>query len=271
MKTYDTRKKESLDEIVYYDGDPLFRFIEVNLLGFCNRKCSFCPVTKKPQKTYMSYEIFDKITNELQALNFNGLFIISGFSEPLLHPELYSFLDVLNTKIPDAKVMLNTNGDYLDKNIDIVEKLDYLFISVYDDESKYNYFNNIKNELNTDKIYLKKRYLGFDKNNRGGFFNSEKVLPIEKPCFYPFYLIDVNWNGNIMFCPNSFLEENVIGNIEDVTLLEAWKCEKINNLRYNMMKNKRIYPCSKCDVSGDIVGENYYEAWEKSKIFKNNI
>ena len=43
MKDNIERKQPSINDVIMYDGLPLFSFIELNINEICNRKCPFCP------------------------------------------------------------------------------------------------------------------------------------------------------------------------------------------------------------------------------------
>lgn len=271
---YDKKKNKLITNVKYYNSLPLFRYIEVGLLNSCNRSCDFCPVAHNKNKTqYMTQETFSRIIDELKELNFDGFFIISGFCEPFLHPKLKTFLKEIRNKIPKTTILVNTNGDFLnEKNIlNMLDLFDYLSISIYDGEFRYNYFDKMrkKHEIE-DKIYLKKRWQEFDKNNRAGILETYKKLPLKKPCYYPFYFLFVNWNGDIEFCPNSYSDGNVVSNLEKSSLIKTWFSDTLHNIRFNMLKNERILSCKNCDVEGNREGEKYFEAWKESTTFKNN-
>lgn len=85
-----------------------FRKIYVEISNICNLQCSFCPGTKR--KPYvMTAEEFKVIIQKVQPYTDFVYFHIMG--EPLLHPNLKSFLDIAGQY--GLKTILTTNGTLL--------------------------------------------------------------------------------------------------------------------------------------------------------------
>lgn len=267
MESLSDKRNQLISEIRFINNRPLFRYVEFNLANFCNRNCLFCPTAySKEEKNFINNDIFYKALNELEESNFDGLIIFSGFSEPFLNENIYSYIKDVKLKIPNSTLLINTNGDFLDK--DKIKNifdlgLDYLAISIYDDINRFKYFEDINEELYLN-IYLKNRYEGFNKNNRGGTFKSSKALPLSFGCFYPFYFIYIDWNGDLLFCCHNFSKENNIGNLNNTKLLDAWQSDKLNRIRKKMLEGRRQHiPCNLCDIAGQKEGKIYFEKWGK--------
>lgn len=267
MESLKNKRKNIISKVIYKKDRPLFRYIEFNLASFCNRLCEFCPIThSNEEKKLIDNNIFYKALDELEELNFDGLIIFSGFSEPFLNKNIHNYISDTKTKLPNSTLLINSNGDVL--NEDKIKHifnlgLDYLSISIYDGPQEFAYFDNIRKKLGYS-ISIKNRYENFSKNNRAGYLDTQSLLPLSKACFYPFYFLSVNWNGNILFCCHNFLEKNFIGNIENTKLLDVWNSDKMNRLRKIMLGGKRNYiPCNLCDVDGQREGSKYFEEWRR--------
>ena len=71
---------------------PIPSEIEISESGICNRKCSFCPRSDpnfEHKKEFIEFNLFKKLCDELEELSFAGLFIFSGFVEPLLDKNIF--------------------------------------------------------------------------------------------------------------------------------------------------------------------------------------
>ena len=91
------RKRQILqNDLQEYGGFPMFSMIELNMLGRCNRTCSFCPISDPAfydlidKNSKFSRSLYTKLLEDLKAINFKGLIVYSGLSEPLLIKDIGS-------------------------------------------------------------------------------------------------------------------------------------------------------------------------------------
>ncbi|WP_310604070.1 radical SAM/SPASM domain-containing protein [Anaerosporobacter sp.] len=73
----------------------------------------------------------------------------------------------------------------------------------------------------------------------------------EKPnipykCEAPFTTLHVDSYGNIYPCCTFYSKYFCLGNIQDMTLKEAWNCDKMNNLRNSILEGNMPLPCRNC-------------------------
>lgn len=105
--------------------------IKIELTNECNLQCSFCPHNKLTRKKgYMSSETFNRIVSELKDTHQKFEVELSGFGEPLMHPEFFDLIDQ-NTFPLTWKTYLYTNGTLLKKMKKLVEiEFDCIFFSI---------------------------------------------------------------------------------------------------------------------------------------------
>ena len=257
------KKQEIIDDITFINGKPLFSFIEFNLTNYCNRNCSFCPTVKPDKKEDMTLNTYIKILSELKELGYEGLIGYSGFSEPTLHWDIDNFIIKTKEYLPDCTLVLNSNGDFLTKeNMSglFIGGVDYIILSLYDGEEQYNKFNDMKFE----NVFINKRYNGdMIKNNRAGALSTKNKVPFNKPCYYPFYMLYLDWDGDILFCCHNYLKKGVLGNIKNDTIISVWNGDKITKMRNNFLQDNRLHsPCNKCDVIGTMMGKKSFEYYK---------
>ncbi|RLD64018.1 MAG: hypothetical protein DRJ01_02105 [Bacteroidetes bacterium] len=252
-----------ISKVQYYENKPIFSVIELNLLNYCNRSCSFCPSIVPATKKEMSPLTYLSVILQLRNMGFEGLLSFSGFSEPTLHTDLYYYIDMKNKFIPNAHLTMNTNGDFLtDDIIDLLFKkgIDDICISVYEKETLKKFDNKRIIEYNNKRLVFKDRFSNEDfvNNRAGSLFSIEK--PLKNICYYPYYSIYVDYNGDILFCPHDYNKTIVLGNIlNNDSLLDTWNGKEINKIR----GNRNHLPCSNCDVLGDLMGKEHYEEYTK--------
>lgn len=87
-----------------------FKKFYIEITNVCNLSCSFCPQTKR-QPRYMKIEELNQILDQVKPYTDYLYFHVKG--EPLLHPEIGTFLDISYEK--GFKVNITTNGTLLHK------------------------------------------------------------------------------------------------------------------------------------------------------------
>lgn len=92
-----------------------FKRAYVEITNVCNLDCSFCPKTVR-RKEFISKPLFERILEQLQGVTEHICFHVMG--EPLLHPQIGSFLDISHSL--GFKVNLTTNGTLVDKTGDML-------------------------------------------------------------------------------------------------------------------------------------------------------
>ena len=92
-----------------------FKKVYIEITNICNLDCNFCPKTSR-KKAMMSVEQFKNIIQQVKFYTDYVYLHIMG--EPLLHPNLISFLEICNQN--KLKVNLTTNGTLIQKNREVL-------------------------------------------------------------------------------------------------------------------------------------------------------
>ena len=288
-----TRKSTIVkNSLQYFNGTkiPLPSVVEISDSGTCNRTCSFCPRSDPEypdKKEFISDKLHNKIFLELSSLNYSGMIIYSGFNEPLLNKKAFENIASARNYLPNAKIELITNGDVL--SIHRLKKLfesglNTILISVYDGPDDMIKFEEMckKAELDKKQYVIRNRYLppdqdfGITINNRSGnLLNSEYKIEtpkkyLNRSCYYPGYMFFIDYNGDVLMCSHDWGKKNILGNLYKESIQDIWLSKKTNIAREKLFKGSRTFkPCNKCDVSGELIGENHHKQW--SDLFKNKI
>lgn len=90
----------------------LTRQIEFEPTNYCNAQCIFCPRNDPRQKGYISLATVRAGVELAKAAGLKA-FKIAGFGEPLLHKDLLEHLRYIKSEIPEAAILLITNGSQL--------------------------------------------------------------------------------------------------------------------------------------------------------------
>ena len=207
----------------------------------CNRRCWFCPNAhhdRHSQNKEMTDALFHKILDELTEIRYDGALSLSGNNEPLLDPNFAERrVRLAKAKLPNARLMFFTNGDYLSPGVLkrlVDEGIDYIYVSLYADYHKELYsfekaealINSLAKKLNVAiefesrpnehfcKAYGKaggSTAVSFSSNNhrttsvnRADAVAQDAPIPKRtnrnKVCSYIFNNIVIGYDGSVLFC-----------------------------------------------------------------------
>lgn len=284
MKTdnqYTFMDRRQLFEADYYERtdltDPVktITTIDINTIDLCNRSCVFCPrhdpsvyPNRNLRMTRMGAEIIGK---RLQGIDFDGTIAISGFGENLLNPEIVDIISELRTYCPKAFIECNTNGDPLTAHLaaDLMSAgLDCLNINMYDGPEQVEKFEKLLDTV----VPLERRKFrahwegdhGIIYNNRSGIIkwydSKEEADLLNTPCYYPFYKLFVDWNGDVLFCANDWGRTRIVGNLLQQTVRDVWMSKGMKKVRDRLSQSTRNFkPCNECNVKGTLLGKQSFD------------
>ncbi|MEL0097756.1 MAG: radical SAM/SPASM domain-containing protein [Planctomycetaceae bacterium] len=280
------RKSKIVDQTLELssNGLPLPSVVEISESGTCNRACAFCPRSAPSfpdVKEFISADLIDKVSTQLNDVGYQGIVLFSGFVEPLLDVEIFNHLKLFNQNTPNARLELVTNGDVLDEKClaRLFESgLSTLLISVYDGPEDVDRFRRMCDAagLKEDQYVIRNRYLppednfGITLSNRGGMMEEAEhkiesaKSPIELSCYYPHYTFFMDYLGDVLMCPHDWGKKHIVGNLFNNDFLEIWNGILINAARKRLANGDRAFsPCDTCDVKGTLMGRQHFFAWQK--------
>ena len=287
------KRKSTICDSLSVGNDFLPSIVEFSTSGLCNRKCIFCPRSSPDYNhinEHLSVKNLSKISNELMRPNTNYYFIFSGFSEPLLTPHLPILINILRSDHPTSTIEINTNTDLLSH--EIINSLfdngiSSIICSIYDSENRLNEVRLMFQEIGYNEKHYKLRSRFYNKSkdeelaldefgitlsNRGGSMSNAgfpiatPTDPLSSPCYYPFYNMFIDYNGDYLLCPHDWSKQEVLGNISTHNCLnDIWHSDRLDLIRKNLLgSNRKISaPCSVCDVRGTLIGEKQVRDWQK--------
>lgn len=273
------RKSAYVDVVQMRGGKPLPSWIDLSLTELCNRSagsahpCVFCPRIDPAfypnQKLHMSPDLVEKIAAELRGLDYRGIVVLCGYGEPMLHPDLMRIVATLY----GLRVELVTNGDRLTVEKIIALRsagLSYFVVSMYDGPEQVERFRAMFAEAGVSEYLLRDRWhteaddFGLKLTNRGGTVDVGNQDPVQigRPCHYLTYQMQVDWNGDVLLCPQDWHKKLKFGNLASQSLLEIWTSTAMHKRRIALMDGKRCEaPCSGCNTDGTLHGLNHAPQW----------
>ena len=279
------RKANLTKNVQFYNKKmPLPSVIEISESGTCNRVCSFCPRSAPdfPDiKEFISEDLIIKLSKELSFYSYSGIFLFSGFVEPMLDKNIYSLIHIVRSNLPKAKIEMVTNGDALDETRAkklFKSGLSTLLVSVYDGKSEADKMQELLQNagLSEDQFKVRHRYLpesesfGITLSNRAGMMEKAGYVipslkePMKKPCYYPHYTFFMDYTGEVLICSHDWGKKLIVGNLNKETFINIWLNQKFTLARKNLYNaNRNFSPCDKCDVTGTLMGSVHARAWNK--------
>ena len=159
-----------------------FKKIYIEITNICNLNCSFCQKIDRKLE-FMDIETFKKIIKDIK--NYTDYIYLHVKGEPLLHKEIYNFIDIAGKE--GLKVNITTNGTILNHKILELESLRQFNFSLhsFEDESgidKKDYIQSIleysKEAKEKDKIVSLRLWNIEDESLREK--NSDVIAQIEE-------------------------------------------------------------------------------------------
>lgn len=277
------RKSAYVDKVQLYDGIPMFSWVDLSLTELCNRSaghphaCTFCPRIDAKfypnQNLHMPLSLVQKMANELTALYFKGVVVLCGYGEPLLHPQIEDVVRIL--KMSGCRLEVVTNGDTLGPNkirALVNAGLDYFVVSMYDGPHQVQKFCNAFHEAGCkeDQFLLRDRWhseadqFGLKLTNRAGTVTvgDQDAVDTHRPCYYTAYQMQVDWNGDVLLCPQDWYKKLKFGNLNFNSMWEVWTSTRLQKRRMQLLAGRRFeHPCRECNTDGTLHGHNHFEAW----------
>ncbi len=270
-------------------GDPLSSIlsVEINTTELCNRTCVFCPRHDPrvfPNRDlHMSPAGADIIASKLSGA-YQGRISFSGFGENLLNPEFPGVIEKFRKNLPGNFLECNTNGDRLTRDLArrlFDSGLDMLYINLYDGEHQIEGFESMLSGQAGIGEYRYRQHWNPDDhglilNNRSGTIQwisqTHTVENLQKSrCYYPFYKMFVDWNGDVLFCSNDWGREHVVGNLMNQSLAGVWLGRPMKKIRARLAQGDRSHsPCDQCSVSGTLFGEKSFDILQAYENHQDN-
>ena len=241
--------------------DSVFPAVIVEVCSDCNYRCPFCPQSshRRPSQ-YMTLSSFEFLVQDLKRHHFNGVVVLTGNNEPLLHPLLLDFCRLVSDELPAAHAHFTTNGSLLGKDIILaLSKIEHppsLDVNDYTPKQTVTAkLEKLKEDLpEFEKLQLTLRKRSWDevKGNRAGNQpgdqrRADRYRKIV--CTWPFSGLFVTWDLKCVLCCSDYKHEVIMGDLATTSFMDVWKSNAYSQIRKSMMETQRadIPFCRKCD------------------------
>lgn len=256
--------KQAGKQIYYMVGqhrNPLFNSVEIETTSICNRKCEYCPnfSIKRPQG-FMKEELFNKIIDELSAINYSGRFSPHFYGEPLLDKRIVEFVKYAREKLPNAFIKFFTNGDLLtyERFVQLTDAGVNVFrIAQHDKkpaETLEQTLRQIDSKTKKERIELVKYYKNDDLlMNRGGLVEVEHDVKM-KYCSY-ISGVTIDFEGNMLLCCQDYLSKYTFGNLKKEQIIDVWNKKNYKKIRDQV--GSGIWSVEICKTCNDLIQNDH--------------
>lgn len=240
----------------------LFEDVEFETTAYCNRKCTYCPVSMHERPgdengTYMREETLENLLSSLREISFGGRVAPHLYGEPLSDSRLVKWMAKVRNALPKCTIRVVTNGDYLTQNKykELIEAgVTYFDLSKHSSHwpiELETLLSSMSEEEKSKRLRIRDYYS--DNKNKQVMLNTrggEVKLRVKKEhpvwCGYVIYPV-INTFGDVVLCCNDYHSEHKFGNINQRSLLDIWLDPKNIKLRRRIFQNYFDLPiCQKC-------------------------
>ena len=264
--------------------------VEVETHSYCNRRCNYCPNVvgdRLGENKRMKPDHWQMIIGNLVEIGFSKNLVFTSYNEPLADRAILERIREARQALPEARLMVYTNGDYL--NADYLEALaasglDYLHVSIH---TRYNgtysevdalnliaqlvrrlqgkiRYKQIKTDqfiiaqIPHDRIEIDVRAINyqFHGTDRAGLVELVRKPPARThPCHFPFGHFHVGFSGNVTPCchvrsDSAAHAEYLYGNLDGFeSIFQAWAGNNGAAWRRELITPlPKKSPCNTCSV-----------------------
>jgi MoaA/NifB/PqqE/SkfB family radical SAM enzyme len=229
--------------------------VEIETHSYCNRRCSYCPNVigdRIGPNQHLAPDLWEMILSNLEEIGYAKFLALNYYNEPLADRAILDRIREARARLPKARIMIYTNGDYLEpKFIDELAEagLSYLHVSihlkrgdVYSDLYVLNRINEISVRMGIPAritqlksrefviataahptLEIEVRALNFESRgtDRGGLIEDIKTASHRTAaCVFPFQHFVVSYTGDVVPCCHIRADRPehagyVLGNLRD--------------------------------------------------------
>lgn len=262
-KTRNKTQKEYIEYFLNSPETPQPLIVNLETVNRCNSDCAFCTANKYAEKRpykMMTEELFHSIIDQLADWGYKGHLTLYGNNEPFLDPRITEFHKYCREKLPDSYIFLSTNGLILtiEKVKAIIPYVNQLIINNYCEDMKlhknvqeiYDYAKAHPEEFKDVELLIQMRYKKAVLTNRAGSApnkqNDTKI--ITETCLMPYTDVFIFPDGRMGICCCDNFEVTNFGDLNKVSLKDAWNSEEYKKLREAIRETRSNYDfCKRCD------------------------
>lgn len=245
---YVNQKEERVNNRIerFQSTEQLFENISevaIMLSNLCNYASihKLCPANYEKEKKIMPSKVVYKILDELADNNFDGTICFHIYNEPLIDPRLFSFIQYAKQHIAGCKVLIYSNGWYLNEQM-VVELedigVDILVVTGYGERE---YIRLI--EL---PVRIPYTVLFGNLDHRLDIYENRETAVLSTPCKFFFSQVAIYVDGEIGICCLDHRHAYGLGNVCSRSLKSLLDSENMIYIQKQLLSgNRGMFSCCK--------------------------
>lgn len=277
-KWLDTKRDIDINQFIFKQN---IKEINIEISNYCNRKCPYCPNSLFPVQKYNEIDTksLKNLLSDLKFINYKEKISLNLFNEPLYNTNsLFSIISLIHKNIPDSKILIFTNGDFLDEKIfnKLVGNVSCISVTAhysneYNNKKQKKSILNILKKINVSNIDIIEGtasiHSEFTKSgtiiniqsknfksigqDRGGLVSNFTNSSIRgAPCSMPKWQININFDGEVYPCcniyPRKINNDVFLGSIHEKSIFDIYGSEKYQNFVYKVQHCEFTEKCKTC-------------------------
>ena len=229
--------------------DDIFKHtsrVSIELSNLCNYAGIHkkCPLHLVDEPIILPAKIVFDVLETLGCHNFRGTIAFHTYSEPLLDPRLFKFIEFARKACSHSEVYICTNGYYLDQTLaeELVDSgVSKIRVSAY--------FRSELERLSKVKLSIPFSVELTQLDDRLHLYEAEEN-DTRKPCFAPLNEIIVAREGCISLCCLDWRRLYAFGNLGKQTFEEVMRSGELQVVYERLSRGDRFLPlCKRCGWS----------------------
>lgn len=232
------------------------KMVEIETYTRCNRRCSYCPNHDHARPdVHMPDELYHRILDQLVEIGFRGRLSYHFYNEPLLDPRLPGFVAAARRRLPECRIVLYSNGDFMTKEVfvKLVDSgMDLAWVTNHGRSAKHcAWRHELAPELAERLRYQTNQNPDIFWTNRGGLLPQIASVrePLRAVCTAIATTLVVTAEGNVVLCYEDYEGRETLGNLHRDTIASVWNSERATFLRGRLLEGDRSCcgPCQNCN------------------------
>jgi MoaA/NifB/PqqE/SkfB family radical SAM enzyme len=272
---------------ISWENAAVFEAVFFEVVNKCNSSCAFCNASIQNdtrERKEMSFELYDKLIEQLVQMRFTGRVAFHVANDPLVAQELERFVGHARKKLPQCWIQIMTNGIGLTpkRGEELIENgIDELYINFYRTSRQQKVYPNLAKFMAEvlEKRFPNKKgavYTSSDGKSRLKFTLSPRLVrevlwsrggtsPNKQCdssrargfCLYPWSQLNISTEGLVSKCCADICFGDPMGNLNEKSIMDVWHGEPFMHVRKKLMAGDRrsLTGCRECDYFG--VPNNY--------------
>jgi len=237
----------------------LFKFLDIESISNCNRKCPNCLRNSHPDRAAMA-ERFENVilptesiteaVRQAWELGFRGTVILSHYNEPTMDDRLPMLVQIVREQ--GLKCMLHTNGDFITEQLakQLDPHLNEIRVSLYMDDPV--------------KSTRRRMINGFFKRTKVEMLTGEHIAThfapdfpvrslaeqhIDHNCLEPQMHCIISYEGKYLLCCEDVIGNYDLGRFPEVSLEDYWFGDKHSHIVETLERvsgRRQFSYCSTC-------------------------